>query len=176
MCTAGSRLLVRNSIKEAFTEKLVCLSRSIRMGDTNVPDTNIGPIATPPQFQKVLSHIESANADGARCVIGGKVATVNGSSDGQFGEPTIFTDVTNNMRVAQEEIFGPVLSIIGFEDEAEAVEIANDVIFGLAAGVWTADFGRQYRMASAIIRGRRRTVPPTGTGRFSTVLEHQGRA
>ncbi|REF73295.1 aldehyde dehydrogenase [Paracoccus versutus] len=153
MCTAGSRLLVQNSIKEAFTERLVSLTRTIRMGDPNSSETNIGPIATPPQFQKVLSYIEAANADGARCVIGGKVATVDGSSDGQFIEPTIFTDVTNNMKVAQEEIFGPVLSIIGFEDEAEAVEIANDVIFGLAAGVWTADFGRQYRMARALEAG-----------------------
>ncbi|WP_226553781.1 aldehyde dehydrogenase [Celeribacter naphthalenivorans] len=153
MCTAGSRLLVQNSIKEAFTEKLIALAREIRMGDPTSPETNIGPIATPPQFRKVLEYIDTANSEGARCIMGGKVATVDGSTDGQFVEPTIFTDVSNHMRVAQEEIFGPVLSIIGFEDEAEAVEIANDVIFGLAAGVWTGDFGRQYRMARALEAG-----------------------
>jgi aldehyde dehydrogenase (NAD+) len=153
MCTAGSRLLVQNSIKEAFTGRLVDLARNMKMGDPMLPDTNIGPIATPPQFKKVLDYIDVARSDGARCLLGGKPAVGPGLTGGQFVEPTIFADVTNNMRIAQEEVFGPVLSIIGFEDEQQAIEIGNDVIYGLVAGVWTKDIARAMRMAKALQAG-----------------------
>jgi acyl-CoA reductase-like NAD-dependent aldehyde dehydrogenase len=98
-------------------------------------------------------YIEVAEADGARCILGGKPATGPGLQGGQFVEPTIFTDVTNRMRIAQEEVFGPVLSIIGFDTEEDAVEIGNDVIYGLAAGVWTRDMGRAIRMTKALEAG-----------------------
>lgn len=153
MCTAGSRLLVQNSIREAFTERLLEMARTLRLGDPMQADTQVGPIATPPQYQKVLHYIEVAKQDGARCILGGAPATGPGLKGGMFVQPTIFTDVTSRMRIAQEEVFGPVLSIIGFDSEEEAIEIGNDVIYGLAAGVWTRDLGRAVRMSKALHAG-----------------------
>jgi acyl-CoA reductase-like NAD-dependent aldehyde dehydrogenase len=148
-CIAGSRLLVQNSIKEELTERLVAMARTARIGDPMQPETNIGPVTTPSQYRKILDYIEIAKGEGARLIVGG------GPSDAgpQFVQPTIFTDVTNDMRIAQEEVFGPVLSIIGFDDEEEAVRIGNDVIYGLAAGVWTQNIGRAHRMAKALKAG-----------------------
>ena len=152
-CIAGSRLLVQNSIKEGFVDRLLAVARMAKIGDPMQPDTNIGPVTTPPQYQKILDYIDLAKAEGARCVLGGKPASGPGLERGQFVEPTIFADVTNQMRIAQEEVFGPVLSIIGFDDEEQAVQIANDVIFGLAAGVWTKDIGRAIRISKALRAG-----------------------
>jgi acyl-CoA reductase-like NAD-dependent aldehyde dehydrogenase len=153
MCTAGSRLLVQNSIREAFTQRVVAMASRLKLGDPMRLDTEVGPIATPPQYQKALEYIELAKSEGARCVLGGGPATGPGLIGGQFVAPTIFTDVTNRMRIAQEEVFGPVLSIIGFDTEDEAIELGNDVIYGLAAGVWTRDAGRAIRMSKALHAG-----------------------
>ncbi|MCQ4159909.1 aldehyde dehydrogenase [Roseomonas sp. GC11] len=150
MCIAGSRLLVQNSIKEAFTARLVAMASRIRLGDPMCPETNAGPIATPPQYQKVLDYIAVARSEGARCILGGKPAEGPGIRGGQFVEPTIFTDVRNTMRIAQEEVFGPVLSIIGFESEDDAVSIGNDVAYGLVAGVWTESIARAARLSKAM--------------------------
>ena len=153
MCSAGSRLLVEKSIKEEFTQKLVQMAKNIRLGDPMDPATNVGPIATPPQFQKVLHYIAVAKEDGARCILGGKAAEGPGLIGGQFVEPTIFDGVTNGMRIAQQEVFGPVLSIIEFDGEEQAVEIANDVDFGLVAAVWTKSIGRALRMSKRLDAG-----------------------
>lgn len=150
MCSAGSRLLVQNSIKDKFTDLLIARTRQIKIGDPMDASTQMGPIATPPQFQKVLDYIEIARSEGAECVLGGKPAEGPGIIGGQFVEPTIFTGVNNSMRIAQEEVFGPVLAIIGFEDEAEAIKVGNDTAYGLNAAVWTSDIGRMMRMSKAL--------------------------
>lgn len=150
MCTAGSRLLVQASIRDKFVDAVMSLSRQIKLGDPMDPTTNVGPIATEPQFEKVLRYIDIAKADGARCILGGKPASGAGLGAGQFVEPTIFADVKPTMRIAREEVFGPILSIIEFTDEADAVRIANDVSFGLVAGVWSTNVSRALRMTKAL--------------------------
>ena len=115
--------------------------------------TNVGPVPTEPQFKKIIDYIDIAKKEGATCVLGGKKYNGPGSKGNRFVEPTIFTNVNNNMRIAQEEVFVPVLSIIRFKDEKEAIKIGNDILFGLAAGVWTSDIGRALRMADKLKAG-----------------------
>lgn len=147
-CIAGSRLLLQRSIHDAFMTRLVEVARAAKIGNPMLPDTNVGPVTTPAQYRKVLDYIDIARKEGATCVLGGKPYA--DAPGGQFVEPTIFTNVTNSMRIAQEEVFGPVLAVIPFEDEAHAIRIANDVDFGLAAGVWTKDIGRALTMSEKL--------------------------
>jgi aldehyde dehydrogenase (NAD+) len=149
-CIAGSRLLLQRSIHDRFIERLVEVAGSAKIGDPMAPDTNVGPVTTEPQYQKVLDYIEIARNEGATCILGGGPYTGEGARGGQFVSPTIFTGVDNHMRIAQEEVFGPVLAVIPFDDEDQAVSIANDVRFGLAAGVWTRDIGRALRMSERL--------------------------
>jgi acyl-CoA reductase-like NAD-dependent aldehyde dehydrogenase len=152
-CIAGSRLLVQDSIYDAFVEKLLAVAKTARMGDPMSADTQVGPVTTPPQFKKVLEYIDIARAEGAKLLLGGERGQEAGCGDGWFVQPTIFGDVQNEMRIAQEEVFGPVLSIIRFNDEADAIRIANAVRFGLAAAVWTSDMGRALRMSEKLQAG-----------------------
>ena len=152
-CIAGSRLLVQNSIRDVFTQKVAELGATAKKGNPMSLDTNIGPVTTPIQYKKILDYIEIAKGEGARCILGGGPATSPELPGGQFVEPTIFTDVKPEMRIAKEEVFGPVLSIIGFDDEKQAIEMANNTIYGLAAGVWTEDIGRAIRVSKAIKAG-----------------------
>ncbi len=152
-CIAGSRLLLQESIHDAFVEKLLAIAKTARMGDPMSPDTQIGPVTTRPQYEKVLGYIDIARKEGAKLLLGGGPATREECGKGWFVEPTVFADVNNRMRIAQEEVFGPVLSVIKFKDEAEALAIANDVRFGLGAGVWTSDIGRAFRMSERIQAG-----------------------
>jgi len=150
-CQAGSRLLLQRSIHDQFLEKLIAFVRSAKLGDPALADTQIGPIATRPQFEKIIDYIRIAKEEGARCVLGGKARPDLGA--GMFIEPTIFTDVKNSMRIAQEEVFGPVLAVIPFDDEAEAIGIGNDVIYGLAAAVWTKSLHRAMFMTDRLKAG-----------------------
>ena len=134
-------------------EKLIALAKTARMGDPMSTETQVGPITTRPQYDKVLSYIDVAKKEGAQLAMGGGPATRPECGDGWFVEPTVFTGVKNAMRIAQEEVFGPVLSVIKFKDEDEATAIANDVRFGLGAGVWTNDIGRAIRMSERIQAG-----------------------
>ena len=152
-CIAGSRLLLQESIHDAFLEKLLAIAKTARMGDPMSPDTQIGPVTTRPQYEKVLGYIDIAKKEGAKLLLGGGPATRAECGKGWFVEPTVFADVNNKMRIAQEEVFGPVLSVIKFKDEDEALAIANDVRFGLGAGVWTSDIGRAFRMSQRIQAG-----------------------
>lgn len=152
-CIAGSRLLLQESIHDAFMEKLLALAKTARMGDPMSLDTQVGPVTTRPQFEKVLAYIDIAKKEGAKLMLGGGAATRPECGKGWFVEPTVFAGVENNMRIAQEEVFGPVLSVIRFKDEEEALAIANDVRFGLGSGVWTSDIGRAMRMSERIQAG-----------------------
>jgi acyl-CoA reductase-like NAD-dependent aldehyde dehydrogenase len=152
-CIAGSRLLVQRSVYDEVSAKIVAFAKSARLGDPMKLTTQVGPITTQPQREKVLHYIDVARGEGARCLLGGGKPSAPELGQGWFVEPTIFGDVSNSMRIAREEVFGPVLSIIPFEDEAEAIEIANDSIYGLAAGVWTSDMRRAFTMADRIRAG-----------------------
>ena len=152
-CIAGSRLLVQRSIHDRFMEKLLELARTARMGDPLQDTTQVGPITTRGQHKKVLEYIEIAKGEGAACVLGGAAASRPECGEGWFVEPTIFTGVDPKMRIAQEEVFGPVLSVIPFDTDDEAVEIANDTLFGLAAGVWTTSIKRALRMSERLEAG-----------------------
>jgi (Z)-2-((N-methylformamido)methylene)-5-hydroxybutyrolactone dehydrogenase len=150
-CQAGSRLLVQCSIHDKFVAQLIDFMRDVRLGDPTRPETQIGPIATRPQFERILSYIAIAKAEGATCALGGKSRPDLGA--GMFIEPTIFTGVRNDMRIAQEEVFGPVLAVIPFDDEADAIAIGNDVAYGLAAAVWTKDLRRAMLMVDKLQAG-----------------------
>ena len=152
-CIAGSRLLVQRSIHDQFVEKLVAFAKTARMGDPMSLDTQVGPVTNQPQYRKVLSYIDIAKSEGVTTALGGSKASRPECGDGWFVEPTIFTGVKNSMRIAQEEVFGPVLSVIPFADEDEAIAIGNDVIYGLAAGVWTQNMRRAFLMAEKLQAG-----------------------
>lgn len=152
-CIAGSRLLVQRSVYEEVSAKVVAFAKSARLGDPMERTTQVGPITTEQQREKVLRYIDVARGEGARCLLGGGKPRAPDLGCGWFVEPTIFGDVSNSMRIAREEVFGPVLSIIPFEDDNEAIEIANDSIYGLASGVWTSNIRRALVMADKIRAG-----------------------
>jgi aldehyde dehydrogenase (NAD+) len=152
-CLAGSRLLVQSSIYDQFVGKLVEIAGTAKMGDPSLHQTQVGPVSTIPQYEKVLSYLDIGRKEGASVLLGGGKATAPECGTGWFVEPTIFGDVQNGMRIAQEEIFGPVLSILRFDTEEDAVRIANDTRFGLAAGVWTSDMRRAIQMSERLQAG-----------------------
>jgi aldehyde dehydrogenase (NAD+) len=152
-CLAGSRLLVQRSVHDEVVERLVRLAKTAHLGNPALPETQVGPVTTQQQRQRVLDYIDIARAAGAECVLGGGLPDDASLGDGWFVQPTVFTGVDNSMRIAREEVFGPVLAIIPFDDEDEALAIANDTPYGLAAGVWTSDIGRAIRMSDRIEAG-----------------------
>ncbi|MBR1175233.1 aldehyde dehydrogenase [Bradyrhizobium sp. KB893862 SZCCT0404] len=152
-CIAGSRMLVQESVHDAFVEKLLKATRTIKMGDPMLAETQVGPVANIPQFDKVLSYLDIAKKDGAQLAIGGDRSYRPECGKGLFVEPTVFTNVRNDMRIAQEEVFGPILSVIPFRDDEEAIEIGNDILFGLAAGVWTTSMKRAHAMSDRLKAG-----------------------
>ena len=151
VCTAGSRLLVERSILDSFVPMVVDALAQWRPGHPLDPQTNVGALVDRQQLETVLAYIESGRSQGARLRLGGQ--RVLEESGGLFVEPTLFDQVENSMRIAREEIFGPVLSVIAFDDAEEAVRIANDTPYGLAAAIWTSNLSRAHLTAKALRAG-----------------------
>lgn len=151
VCSANSRLLVENSIKDEMVAKMIERAEAVKMGDPLNPETTMGPIANSNQAKQILFYIDKGREEGAELKTGGNPRTINDSD--LYIEPTIFDDVDNRMTIAQEEIFGPVLSVIGFDTEEEAIAIANDTPYGLAASLWTDNLNRAHRVARQIKAG-----------------------
>lgn len=151
-CIAGSRLLVHRSIHDEVVERVIATVSGMNIGDPTVPTTDMGPLANQPQLQRVKGHVETAAAEGAVLKAGGSVITTE-SPLSCFFEPTIFIDTAPGMHIANEEVFGPVLSVLKFDSEAEAIKIANGTKYGLASGIWTQNLSRAHRVAKAIDAG-----------------------
>jgi acyl-CoA reductase-like NAD-dependent aldehyde dehydrogenase len=151
VCESGTRLLLPESIHDEFVERLVERAKQIKIGDALDYDSDMGPLVSAEQLETVENYVRIGREEGANCVLGGK--RPDGFDKGYFYEPTIFTDVENSMTIAQEEIFGPVLSVIKFSSDDEAVEIANDSMYGLASAVWSEDYDRCLQTAKRLRAG-----------------------
>lgn len=151
-CAAGTRLLVQENIHDRFVEKLSASVAALRIGPEH--GAAFGPITTHAQFEKIQSFFDIAARDGLKPIIGGRVADDPRLGSGWYIEPTVYAGVTNDMQIAREEIFGPVLCVIPFKEEPDAVRIANASDFGLAAGIWSRDIGRVHRVAGRLEAGR----------------------
>ena len=149
VCSNGTRVFVQKGIKDTFLARMVERLKGVKMGDPQDPDVNFGPMVSERQRDIVADYIKKGIAEGARLVAGGSVV----KGDGYFIEPTVFADVTDDMAIAREEIFGPVLSVLEFDTEEEALARANDTEYGLAAGVFTADLTRAHRMVAGFEAG-----------------------
>jgi 4-guanidinobutyraldehyde dehydrogenase / NAD-dependent aldehyde dehydrogenase len=151
VCNAGSRLIVEESVKDAVLEKIQEVAQSRQPGDPLDPKTRMGAMVDETQMNRVLGYIEAGSKEGARLAFGGK--RVRSETGGYYIEPTVFDGVKNSMKIAQEEIFGPVLSTITFKDQAEAVKIGNETIHGLASAVWTSDIDKAFKTSAALRAG-----------------------
>jgi len=149
VCSAGSRVLVERSVYDEVVDRLVARAKSIKVGSPEAPDTTMGPVVSAAQLKTVLEYVDIGRSEGASPVIGGTRL----EQKGYYVQPTIFANVAHEMRISQEEIFGPVLSVIPFDDEQDALRIANGTAYSLAAGVWSADLNRVHRMAAGLRAG-----------------------
>lgn len=153
ICSNGTRVFVHTAIKDQFLKRLAERTGNAVLGDPLDETTSIGPLVSRPQLDKVLSYMQIGQDEGARLICGGGPASVDSLPDGFFVQPTVFADVKDNMRIAQEEIFGPVLSVLDFDDENDVITRANDTEFGLAAGVFTKDIQRAHRVIGQLQAG-----------------------
>jgi acyl-CoA reductase-like NAD-dependent aldehyde dehydrogenase len=150
ICSAGTRLFVHESLQDEVAERIVKLAANYKVGSPFDDDTVLGPLISPIQMQRVLSYVDIGKGEGAKLALGGS----RFGQVGYFVEPTVFSHVSNTMRIAREEIFGPVLSIIPFKDDDDAVLKGNDTEYGLASAIWTRDVSRAHRVARALKAGR----------------------
>jgi aldehyde dehydrogenase (NAD+) len=153
VCCAGTRLFVERGMHDEFADKLVGATKTMKQGNPLDPETRMGPLVSKEQLDRVTGYLEKGKKEGARAVAGGERNTAPGLEKGYYVKPTVFTGVRNDMTIAREEIFGPVVSLIPFKDENDAVLQGNDTTYGLAAGVWTRDVGKAHRVARALRAG-----------------------
>jgi acyl-CoA reductase-like NAD-dependent aldehyde dehydrogenase len=171
-CVAGSRLFVEEAAEQEVVERLVAKAAEVRLGHGLDPATEMGPLISANHRRRVLGHVASARDDGAQVAVGGGEASPEGLEHGFFIEPTVVRGVGNGMRVAQEEIFGPVLSVISWRTESDLAALANAVPYGLAAGIWTSDTSRALRLAEELEAG---TVWINTYGMFDVAVPFGGR-
>jgi betaine-aldehyde dehydrogenase len=153
VCSNCTRVFVHEAIHDAFVEQVRSRAKAMRIGDPLDPATDVGSLVSRPHLDKVLGYIEQGRAEGARLVTGGQRITEGALADGCFVQPTVFADCRDDMRIVREEIFGPVMCVLRFGDEQEAIRRANDTPFGLAAGVFTRDLARAHRVVAALDAG-----------------------
>jgi betaine-aldehyde dehydrogenase len=152
-CVAGSRLFVQKSIYERFMKELVARTGTIRVGLPDDPATQMGPVISQAHRDKIAAYVDLARQEGGRVLVGGEIPDSGVLKHGWFYQPTVIDGLTNRARVCQEEIFGPVLVALPFDDEADVIEQGNDTVFGLAAGMWTGDYARAWRVARELEAG-----------------------
>jgi acyl-CoA reductase-like NAD-dependent aldehyde dehydrogenase len=153
MCESGTRVFVPDDLHDEFVDRVVARARTIKLGDPNDLDTDMGPVVSERQHKRVLEYLESGVVEGATVALGGGVPGGAGFETGFWIEPTILTDVTNEMRVAREEIFGPVMCVLRYSDLDDAIAQANDTIYGLSAGVWSGDYERAIEIGDRLRAG-----------------------
>jgi aldehyde dehydrogenase (NAD+) len=165
VCSAGSRILVHQDVYQEVVERIAARAESIRLGDPLETATGMGPLVSAVQMKRVLDYIDIGRREGATIVTGG----ARGGETGYFVKPTVFSGVTHEMRISQEEIFGPVAAVISFKDEEDALRIANGTVYNLAAGIWSSDISRVHRFTRRLKAGTVwvNTFGPTAVGRLA---------
>jgi len=153
VCSNGTRVFVQKGIRDQFLDRLVARTKAIRIGDPMDEDVQMGPLVSAKQLEIVSDYIKVGKSEGATCLTGGGTPQIQGFENGCFVEPTVFADVKDNMRIAKEEIFGPVMAVLDFDNEDEVVNRANETEFGLSAGVFTSDITRAHRVADRLDAG-----------------------
>lgn len=181
VCAAGTRLLVQRNILDRFIETLLSKAQRVRVGSPEDPDVHVGSLVSREQFDRVQGYVDTASREGGRLLTGGSRLTTNVPAGGHYYQPTVFSGIGEKMTIAQDEIFGPVLAVMAFDDEADAVRLANSTMYGLTAAVWTCDAARAVRMPRAIKAGTVWTnminmmnvaVPAGGHGQSGTGNEY----
>jgi betaine-aldehyde dehydrogenase len=153
VCAAGTWLLVQKSIQTRFLEVLLSKAQKVKVGSPEDPDVHAGALVSREQFDRVQSYVDAGQREGGQLLIGGSRLTIDVPAGGHYYKPTVFSSIAPEMTIAQEEIFGPVLTVMTFDDEADAVRLANSTLYGLTAAVWTRDAARATRMPRAIRAG-----------------------
>jgi aldehyde dehydrogenase (NAD+) len=153
ICSAGTRLFVEHQVYEEFVGRVAEYGKKLQVGNGLDPNTQIGPLVSAQQMERVSGYLDIGRQEGARALAGGARLTEGALSKGYFVPPTVFANVQDNMRIAQEEIFGPVISAISFKDSDELIQRANATTFGLGSGVWTRDVSKAHRVAKALRAG-----------------------
>ena len=153
ICTNATRVFVHSSILDAFLERLTERTAKLNVGNPMDPETHVGALISPDHMRKVVSYVDAGKSEGAKLVYGGETVEVEGCKGGSFLRPTIFSNCSDSMKIVREEIFGPVMSVLSFDDEEEVIQRANATEFGLAAGLFTKDIQRAHRVVAQLDAG-----------------------
>ena len=153
ICFAGTRIFVERKVQDEFVARLAAFTKTLHVGNPLDPNVQLGPVVSRRQLDRIMEYIDIGSQEGAKIVVGGSRMGA-GLAEGYFVEPTVFANVNNNMRIAREEIFGPVISVIPFDTADEALRLANDTVYGLGGAVWTSNIGTATKMMHGIKAGQ----------------------